>query len=108
SGGRARFPGFPDNVFEEAAATLALGDADGALRLYRECIAMGDAPSRYTATVGMGTFLPTIAIAEIHHARGETGEAVALLDECLGEFPGFFGLVLPFAAALLADGVAPE
>jgi tetratricopeptide (TPR) repeat protein len=106
--GLARYPGFTDVVFEQAAATLALGDVDGALRLYRECIAMGDAPSRYTATVGMGTFLPTIAIAEIHHARGETADAVALLDPCLGEHPGFFGLVLPFAAALLADGCAPE
>jgi glycosyltransferase involved in cell wall biosynthesis len=106
--GLARYPGFTDIVFEQAGATLALGDVDGALRLYRECIAMGDAPSKYTATVGMGTFLPTIAIAEIHHARGETAEAVALLDDCLGEYPGFFGLVLPFAAALLADGVGPD
>ena len=106
--GLARYPGFTDLVFEQASATLALGDTDGALRLYRECLAMGDAPSSYTATVGMGTFLPTIAIAEIHHARGETAEAVALLDACLGEYPGFFGLVLPFAAALLADGVAPD
>ncbi len=106
--GLARYPGFTDIVFEQASATLALGDADGALRLYRQCVAMGDAPSRYTSTVGMGTFLPTIAIAEIHHARGETAEAVRLLDGCLAEHPGFFGLVLPFAAALLADGVAPE
>ena len=106
--GLARYPGFTDIVFEQAGATLALGDVEGALRLYRECIAMGDAPSRYTATVGMGTFLPTIAIAEIHHARGETAEAVRLLDACLGEFPGFFGLVLPFTAALLADGVDPD
>ncbi|HEX4807131.1 MAG TPA: glycosyltransferase [Conexibacter sp.] len=106
--GLARYPGFTDLVFEQASATLALGDADGALRLYRQCVAMGDAPSRYTSTVGMGTFLPAIAIAEIHHARGETAEAVRLLDDCLGEHPGFFGLVLPFAAALLADGVDPE
>ena len=106
--GLARYPGFTDVVFEQAAATLALGDVDGALRLYRACLVMGDAPSRYTATVGMGTFLPTIAIAEIHHARGETAEAVRLLDGCLAEFPGFFGLVLPFAAALLADGVEAE
>jgi len=106
--GLARYPGFTDIVFEQAAATLALGDVEGALGLYRECIAMGDAPSRYTATVGMGTFLPAIAIAEIHHARGETGEAVRLLDECLGDFPGFFGLVLPFASALLADGVQAD
>lgn len=102
-----RYPGFTDLVFEQAAAALALGDQDAALRLYERCLEMGDAPSRYTATVGTGTFLPTIAIAEIKHARGETGEAVAMLDACLAEHPGFFGLVLPFAAALLADGVEP-
>jgi tetratricopeptide (TPR) repeat protein len=106
--GLARYPGFTDIVFEQASASLALGDAERALSLFRRCVEMGDAPSRYTATVGMGTFLPTIAIAELHHARGETAEAVALLDACLGEYPGFFGLVLPFAAALLADGVAPD
>src|SRR6185312_7816901 len=103
-----RYPGFTDIVFEQASSTLALGDVDGALRLFRQCVSMGDAPSRYTSTVGMGTFLPTIAIAEIHHSRGETAEAVRLLDACLAEHPGFFGLVLPFAAALLADGVAPD
>lgn len=106
--GLVRYPGFTDLVFEQASAALALGDPDRALRLYERCLQMGDAPSRYTATVGMGTFLPTIAIAEIHHARGETTMAVTLLDDCLGEHPGFFGLVLPFAAALLADGVAPD
>jgi tetratricopeptide (TPR) repeat protein len=106
--GLARYPGLTDIVFEQAAATLALGDVEGAVRLYRQCVEMGDAPSRYTATVGMGTFLPTIALAEIQHARGETAEAVALLEDCLAEHPGFFGLVLPFAAALLADGVEPD
>lgn len=103
----AQYPGFTDVVFEQASAAHALGDHDAALRLYERCLEMGDAPSRYTATVGMGTYLPTIAIAELCHARGETARAVELLDACLGEHPGFFGLVLPFAAALLADGVAP-
>jgi tetratricopeptide (TPR) repeat protein len=103
----ARYPGFTDVVFEQASAAHALGDQEAALRLYERCIEMGDAPSRYTATVGMGTYLPTIAIAELCHARGETARAVELLDACIGEHPGFFGLVLPFAAALLADGVAP-
>lgn len=103
-----RFPGFTDIVYEQAGALLALGRTDEALDRYTQCLEMGDAPSRYTATVGMGTFLPQLAIAEIHHARGETGEAVALLDAALAEHPGFFGLVLPFAAALLADGTAPD
>ena len=101
----ARYPGFTDVVYEQGSALLALGRTDEAISFYERCLEMGDAPSRYTATVGMGTFLPQLAIAEIHHARGNTGEAVALLDDALGAHPGFFGLVLPFAAALLADGV---
>ncbi len=106
--GLARYPGFTDLVYEQASALLALGRTDEAIATYEQCVEMGDAPSRYTATVGMGTFLPKLAIAEIHHARGATGEAVALLERTFGEHPGFFGLVLPFAAALLADGTAPE
>ncbi len=104
----ARYPGFTDVVYEQAGALLALGRTDEALAYYAQCVEMGDAPSKYTATVGMGTFLPQLAIAEIHHARGATGEAVSLLDDALAEHPGFFGLVLPFAAALLADGTAPD
>lgn len=106
--GLLRYPGFTDLVYEQASARLALGEVDTAIELYERCIEMSDAPSRYTATVGMGSFLPTIAIAEIHHARGATDTAVALLDDCIADHPGFFGLVLPYAAALLADGLAPE
>jgi len=105
--GLERYPGFTDLVYEQAGALLALGRTEEAIARYEQCVEMGDAPSRYTATVGMGTFLPKLAIAEIHHARGEAGDAVALLDATLAEHPGFFGLVLPLAAALLADGVAP-
>jgi tetratricopeptide (TPR) repeat protein len=104
----ARYPGFTDLVYEQASALLALGRTEDAIARFELCVEMGDAPSRYTATVGMGTFLPKLALAEISHARGEAGAAVALLDATLGEHPGFFGLVLPLAAALLADGVAPD
>ncbi len=103
--GLARYPGFTDLVFEQASALLALGRVEEAIARYEQCLEMGDAPSRYTATVGMGTFLPTIAIAEIHQSRGVPAEAAALLDACIAEHSGFFGLVLPFAAALLADGI---
>ena len=42
-----------------------------AVALYERCIQMGDAPSKYTATEGCGTYLPRISLAEIHIANGE-------------------------------------
>jgi tetratricopeptide (TPR) repeat protein len=105
--GLERFPGMTDLVFEQAAAAHALGRVEEALAHYEQCIEMGDAPSRYTATVGAGTFLPALAIAEIRLDQGRMEEAVELLDATIAEHPGFFGLVLPFATALLLSGVEP-
>lgn len=103
-----RFPGFTDLVFEQGSAARALGRIDDAVAYYERCIEMGDAPSRYTATVGCGTYHPTIALAELRLQAGDAAGAVELLDGCLADFPGFFGLVFPFATALLLDGAAPE
>ncbi len=103
-----RFPGLTDLVYEQAAAAQALGRTEDALAHYELCIAMGDAPSRYTATIGAGSFLPALAIAELRLEQGNSGEAVALLDRTIAEHPGFFGLVLPFATALLLDGAPAD
>jgi len=103
-----RFPGFTDLVLEQGAAWAQLGDWEGAIALYERCIAMGDAPSRYTATVGCGSYLPRIALGELRLARGEAEQARELLERCVQEHPGFIGGVLPYASALLACGVAPE
>jgi tetratricopeptide (TPR) repeat protein len=101
------FPGFTDLVYEQASSERALGRVDDAVARFQQCIAMGDAPGRYTSTVGMGTFLPTIALAEIRSAQGDHAAAAELLDPCLAAHPHFFGIVLPFASALLANGTDP-
>jgi len=106
--GLARFPNFTDLVFEQASAALALGRETEAIAYYESCIDLGDAPVRYTATVGCGTHLPRIALAELHLRRREYTEARKLLDWCLTHQPGFFGTVLPYAAALLGSGESPE
>jgi tetratricopeptide (TPR) repeat protein len=103
-----RFPGFTDLVLEQAAAHLALNDADQAIALYERCIEMGDAPRQYTATVGCGTYLPRISLGELRLARGETEQAVELLEHCVREHPEFIASLLPYASALLARGVTPE
>jgi len=106
--GRERFPGFTDLVLEQARAAIALGQEEQAIELCERCIEMGDAPRRYTATVGCGTYLPRLHLAELKRAQGELEQAIELLEQCLRKHPRFIGSVLPYAEALLEDGMSPE
>jgi tetratricopeptide (TPR) repeat protein len=106
--GLERFQGFTDLVLEQALAALALDQPERASVLLERCIEMGDAPSRYTATVGSGTYLPRLRLAELERAAGNHDAAIALLEYCLREHPHFVGSVLPYAGASLAGGVEPE
>jgi tetratricopeptide (TPR) repeat protein len=106
--GLERFPSFTDLVFEQGLAAIALGQGDRAIELFESCLAMGDAPRRYTATVGCGTYLALVHLAELRCARGEPERGVELFERCLGEHPQYLGVVLPYATALLATGVEGE
>src|SRR3954471_17180148 len=94
------FEGFTDLVFQKAWIARSRGDDAGARALFQRCLEMGDAPSRYSAVVGCGTYLALIALAQLSTAA----EAEALLERCLDEHPGFLGTVHPYAAAMLAGG----
>lgn len=106
--GLERFPGFTDLVLEQALAAIALGREDHAIELCERCIEMGDAPRRYTATVGCGSYLPRVRLAELRRTRGELGQAIELLERCLREHPRFIGSVAPYASALLEQGLEPD
>ncbi len=106
--GLERFPGFTDLVLEQALAALALGREDDAIELCERCIEMGDAPRQYTSTVGCGTYLPRLHLAELRRGRGELDQAIELLEQSLRAQPRFVGTVLPYASALLADGGEPD
>jgi tetratricopeptide (TPR) repeat protein len=64
---------------------------------------MGDAPARYTATVGCGSYLALMALA----ALGDLADQERLLTRCLDEHPAFYGPVLPLATAMLQGGREP-
>jgi tetratricopeptide (TPR) repeat protein len=106
--GLVLFPGFTDLVFAQALASLSMGRQQDAIDAWKRCIDMGDAPARYGATVGSGTYLPKIALAELYLGRGELQKATELLDGCISEFPDFIGVIGPYATALLAGGVTPD
>ncbi|MGA9284850.1 MAG: glycosyltransferase [Solirubrobacteraceae bacterium] len=106
--GLERFPGFTDLVLEQALCEMALENPGGARELLERCIAMGDAPGGYTATVGSGSYIAMVHLAELELGRGELEAAIKLLERCLREYPRFVGSVLPYASALLASGRPAE
>jgi tetratricopeptide (TPR) repeat protein len=106
--GLGLYPGFTDLVMEQGLAAAALGRGESAIECFERCLEMGDAPSQYTATVGCGTYLAMFHLAECRRERGELRVARELLERCLREHPHFLGAVLPYASALLADGIDAE
>ena len=98
------FEGFTDLVFQQAWIARARGDNAGARELFRECLEMGDAPSRYSSVVGCGSYLALIGLSQL-----ETGaEAENLLRRALDEHPEFLGSVHPYALAMLSNGRDPK
>ncbi|HVY96574.1 MAG TPA: glycosyltransferase family 2 protein [Solirubrobacterales bacterium] len=106
--GLALFPELTDLVFEQALLARAAGDAGAAAALLEECLDRGDAPSRHSPTVGCGSYLALVRLAEVERERGEEDRAEQLLDRCLREHPRYLGSVLPLCQALLRRGAAPE
>jgi tetratricopeptide (TPR) repeat protein len=99
------FPGFTDIVLEQALAAGSAGDAEREEALLCRCLEMGDGPSRYSSTVGCGTYRALVVLADVLRRRGAVEEAEETLRSCLQEHPGFLAAVDPYAALLLRRGV---
>ncbi|HWD69963.1 MAG TPA: glycosyltransferase [Solirubrobacteraceae bacterium] len=102
--GLVHFPGFTDLVYEQGMSSLGLERAQDATRYMEQAIEMGDAPARYTATVGAGTFLPRTILATTYLNRGQWDQALELLRWCVESHPEHIGTIYPYATALLKSG----
>ncbi|HEX8753695.1 MAG TPA: glycosyltransferase [Solirubrobacterales bacterium] len=102
------FEDLTDLVLEQARLARAGGEAERARELLEECLRRGDAPSRYSPTVGCGSFLALVELAELESERGDFAAAERLLRRCLAEHPGYLGGVLPLAQAMLRRGAEAE
>ncbi len=102
------FPELTDLVFELALLARAGGDPNRAAELLEECLRRGDAPSRHSPTVGCGSYIALVKLAEVEVERGDAERAERLLRQCLRDHPGYLGSVLPLADAMLRRDVPPE
>ncbi len=99
-----KFPGFTDLVYYQGYAAFALERYEQAVEYMERAISMGDAPSRYTALVGAGTYMPRIALTMFHLHRRRNAEALEMIEWCVDHHPEFFGVMEPYAIALLRNG----
>ncbi|HEY5428081.1 MAG TPA: hypothetical protein VIK04_03125, partial [Solirubrobacteraceae bacterium] len=105
--GLTLFEDLTDLVLAQGRIAQALDDDETAVSLYRRAAEMGDAPSKYGAMVGGGTFLPRLAMAELRLERGDAAAARSELAWCVENHPEFLAVAAPYATAMLRDGVAP-
>ncbi len=105
--GLEMFPQFTDLVLAQARVAQMQGDTEQAVALFHRTIDMGEAPARYGPTVGSGTFLARLALAELHLELGEAAEARDALAWCVANHSDFVAVAAPYATALLRDGVTP-
>lgn len=99
--GLATFTDHTDLVFEEALCARDDGDLEEAATLAERCLALGDAPARYAATVGSGSHLALTLLGDIRAAQGRPREAEALYRRSLGEHGDFVAPVLHLASLLI-------
>ncbi len=98
------YPDHTDLVLEQALCAQAEGDLRGAAELARRCMEMGDAPTRYAATVGSGTFLAMTVLAEVERSQGRPDVAEKLYRRSLADHPEYAAPVLPLITLMLERG----
>ena len=103
------FPGFTDLVLEQArrrdrarATASARSSCANAASRWARRHAATRRPSVPARTCRGCIWLSSDA------TQGELERAIEQLEHCLREHPQFIGSVLPYASALLADGMAPD
>ena len=106
--GLEHFPGFTDLVYEKGMASIGLDQPAEAAEYLERAIEMGDAPAKYTAMLGAGTFMPRIVLATLHLNRGQWQPALELLGWCVEHHTEHVGTIYPYTTALLQSGEAPE
>jgi tetratricopeptide (TPR) repeat protein len=106
--GLAAYPEHTELVLQQALCALGERHLDEAAELAERCLALGDAPARYGATVGAGTYLARCMLAEVRTAQGRPDEAEEQYRSSLEEYPDYIAPLLPLATLMLARKAKPD
>jgi tetratricopeptide (TPR) repeat protein len=106
--GLAVYPDYTDLVFEQAICAKQANELDDAAELAVQCLALGDAPARYTATVGTGTYLAQGVLAEVRALQGRPAEAITLLRSSLEEHRDYVAPILTLTSLLIEQELPTE
>jgi tetratricopeptide (TPR) repeat protein len=102
------YPEHTELVLQNALCARDEGDLDEAALLAERCLELGDAPAKYGATVGTGTFLARCMLADVRTTQGRTHEAEEQYRRSLEECPDYIAPLLPLATLQLARGAMPD
>jgi tetratricopeptide (TPR) repeat protein len=105
--GIGAMPDHTDLHLELALCARADGDLEEAERIARHCLELGDAPARYAAVAGSGTYLALCLLGELAEARGDCETAESAYRRSLTEYPDYVAPVLN-ATTLLVKRDATE
>ena len=97
------WPDYTDLIHEEALAHLAQRDFEGAARAAERAIAQGDAPSRYVAVSGKGSFQTRVLLAQALREQGDRAAAREQLTAAVREAPNYLSSSIELVQLLLDD-----
>src|SRR5581483_2852458 len=98
------YPDHTELVLQNALCAQDLGELDEAVALAQSCLELGDAPARYAAAVGVGTYLARCLLAELFAVKGDEAAAADQYRRALEDHPDYVAPVLQLATLTLKRG----
>lgn len=104
--GLKAYPGFTDLEFMRGNMWLRLERYFSAIRSFKECLKMGEAPLLLRNINGVGTYKAATMLFQIYHNLGDSGCAIRYARRALKFLPGNRKLI-SYMAAMLMENMPP-
>ncbi|MCW2926683.1 MAG: glycosyltransferase [Thermoleophilia bacterium] len=106
--GLSFWPEYTDLVYERASAHASIEEWAEAAAQASRALELGDAPARFVAVSGKGSFQARMLLAQAHRRMGDVPAARAQLEQAVAEAPRFLAAIVELADLLLRTGEPAE